>query len=46
MVLKYQGPPFPWDNAHIYVSVGLGLGSQLDEVFGQASQKRQIQVDS
>ena len=32
MVLKYQGPPFPWDNAHIYVSVGLGLGSKLDEV--------------
>jgi hypothetical protein len=31
-LLKYQGPPFPWDNAHIYVSVGLGLGSKVDEV--------------
>ena len=33
-MLKYQGPPFPWDNAHIYVSAGLGLGWKLDEVFG------------
>jgi len=46
MVLKYQGPPFPWDNAHIYVSVGLGLGSKLDEALAQSSQKRKIQVDS
>lgn len=38
-MLKYQGPPFPWDNAHIYVSVGLGLGSKADEVLSLQPEK-------
>jgi hypothetical protein len=40
MVLKYQGPPFPWDQAHIYVCLsGLRSRIELDEVLAIQPEK-------